>query len=48
MNENIKVINTCYNFEIIFLNCMKKNENMTHDKCKNEFYLWYNCFIKTY
>ena len=48
MNKIINNVNNpCYNFEIIFLQCMKKTNPM-HNKCKNEFELWYNCFIKTY
>ena len=45
MNETIN--NPCYNFEVLFLQCMK-NPNPMHNKCKSEFDLWYNCFIKTY
>lgn len=39
-------VNCCYNFEVIFLSCMKKPPLI--NKCKNEFDLWYKCFIKTY
>ncbi len=39
--------NCCYNFEVIFLSCMKIH-NPINNKCKYEFDLWHKCFIKTY
>ena len=37
----------CKEYESLFLKCMKKSIP-NHNKCKNEFELWFLCYKKTY
>ena len=37
----------CKEYETLFIKCMKQHI-FTHNKCKNEFDLWYLCYKKMY
>ena len=39
-----KFDNKCKNYELLFIECMKKKP--VNDKCKLQFELWYKCINK--